>query len=291
MNGNLWLGTGHTITSGVYSVIGGRNNTIASGGNPCAMFGEYNSLSYAWTFAAGYGNTITHQSSCALGQGNTINDSSRAAVALGEGNLISSSSRGIAAGNSNSVTGGAAFAIGVSNSVSNTRAGALGYSMFVSASDSIGVNVTGSSVTLGDSNVFGVYGTQYIKTHAAFAGSESRHLTAVLSTTDATTSNLYVKTLNDNTVYQFRVYITARRSDSGTENGTFARSFKTYRQGGGATLGTVNTIYIDDITVGSLISVGVAVSGNDVQVQVTGEVAKTYEWVAIVEYQAVSTSA
>ena len=289
-NGNFWIGTSHTITSGVYSIIGGRNNTIASGGNPCAMFGEYNSVSYAWAFAAGYGNTVTHQSSIALGQSNTINDSSRAAVALGEGNTISSSSRGIAAGNSNSVTGGASFAVGISNSVSNTRAGALGYSMSVTASDSIGINVGTNSATLSESNTFGVFGGQeLLKSHINFPGSGMYRETAAVTTSDDAVTTLWSKTLNDATVYRMYVGIVARRSDSGTENGIFERVFKVYRQGAGAVLGTVTTPWADDqTTMAGLITVDV--SSNDIRVRVTGEAAKTFQWAAEIKYQPISTS-
>jgi len=120
-----------------------------------------------------------------------------------------------------------------------------------------------------------------------FLTSAKNFTTAQVATTDDTITNLYTKTLTDGYVYNMTVTITARRTDGGAvENGTFTRQFKVYRDGGGATLGTVVTPWADDqLTMAATITVDT--SGNDLRVRVTGEVAKSFAWFADVVYNTV----
>lgn len=133
-----------------------------------------------------------------------------------------------------------------------------------------------------------VWDTLSIKSSSSgFLTSAKNFATAQIATTNATTTDLYTKTLTDGYVYNMFVTITARRSDGGAvENGTFARQFKVYRDGGGATLGTIVTPWADDqLTMAGTITVDT--SGNDLRVRVTGEAGKGIVWFADIVYNTV----
>lgn len=288
-NGNFWVGSGHTINA-TRSIVVGTNNTLNISNNPGAVFGDNNTLSYAWTFVSGYGNSVGYQSSGIIGQSNVIGSGGYACVAFGQDNNINNCNGAIAGGSSIYLSGNAYFGFGGNHDVSGARSGALGKGMTVTGNDSIGVGINSTGQTLSEANTFGIFGgKELLKTHFSYAGSGMYRETAAVTTTNDAVTTLWSKTLSDNTVYRMYVGISARRSDSGTENGIFERVFKVYRQGAGAVLGTVTTPWADDQTsMAGLITIDV--SSNDIRVRVTGEAAKTFEWAGEIKYQSISTS-
>lgn len=169
--------------------------------------------------------------------------------------------------------------------------GTLALTSNLSAYALAGANADITSMS-GLTGALGTPTTVAIKTHAAFAGSAENLYTAAATTTNNTITTLYSLTLSDNTVYYYSVDITARRSDSGTENGRFTRNFLVYRQSAGtATLGATIVVPWTDEQLTMTGSITIDTNTNDVRVRVTGENAKTIQWVASVRYQAVSGSA
>lgn len=140
------------------------------------------------------------------------------------------------------------------------------------------------------SRAAGVFSSLKHKVHAAFGGSHGNLATGAVQTADAAQTTAFTLTLADNTVYGFEANVVARDT-AGVERGLFKRLARVHRQGGGgATLGTVQTIGADDKTNAGL-DVTLTVSGNDLRVSVTGLAATTIVWVCDVRYQGGSGSA
>lgn len=292
-NNTLQLGSGNNPGTSQRSILVGDSNVI-SGGNEVASFGSSNTNGYFWTFTAGYGNQALWQSSAAIGQSNTVGTGCGASVAMGQNCSITSGSSGrVALGNSAVLSNDALFSIGDTTNASSAGSAAMGNRMTVSGQNSFGYNHGTTTATLAEDYVHGIYHADHlIKKHNNFAGSGKYETTAAVETDDNTITNLYTKTLSDNTVYYYHIDIVARRSDSGTENGRFTREFLVYRQGAGAaTLGasTVTPWTDEQLTMAGTITVDVNV--NDIRVRVTGENTKTIQWAATIRYQAVSGSA
>lgn len=102
-------------------------------------------------------------------------------------------------------------------------------------------------------------------------------------TTDATPTALATVTLDDTHVYWFEAKVIARKND-GSARAFYIRSTMAYREGGGATLGTVASLVTDE---SSDYDATFVVSGNDVILQVTGANSSTINWKAFLSYQAV----
>lgn len=99
-----------------------------------------------------------------------------------------------------------------------------------------------------------------------------------VTTTDATVTAIWTRTLDDNSVLRVEALVTARRTDA-ADSGTFSRVFKVYRQGGGATLGGAGVLVpVTDDESDATWNVTAAVSGNTVTLSVTGAAAKTVKW-------------
>jgi hypothetical protein len=133
-------------------------------------------------------------------------------------------------------------------------------------------------------------GTITRKAHSAYTNSGTDQVTAATNTTDATTANLYTKTLLDNTTYKFTVDITGR-FNSTTAKGVWGKlEFCVYRNNaGGATLGGTRLKIID--TYGSSgYDFDVDVTSNDVRVRITGATSETVSWTADIKSIAVSTA-
>lgn len=127
------------------------------------------------------------------------------------------------------------------------------------------------------------------KVHTGFAGSDAFARTNAVTTTNATQTTLETITLADNTVYYVEVSIPARES-TGTDRAYYRRAVMAYRQGGGATLGTIDTPFTDESAGALLWDVTFTTSGNDVRVSVTGAAATTVYWAATTKYQGVNTN-
>jgi hypothetical protein len=124
-----------------------------------------------------------------------------------------------------------------------------------------------------------------VKDHSAFTGSAAQLTTGAVQTTDATQTSCKALTLADNTLYWLEADVIGRDT-GGTDRAYYKLAGLVYRQGGGATLGTVNVIVEDETN--AAWDATLTVSSNDVRVSVTGAAATTINWVCTVRYQAVS---
>lgn len=104
------------------------------------------------------------------------------------------------------------------------------------------------------------------------------------------TTTLFTRTLNDNFIYNYDLRILVRRDDGGfTENAFWHKEVVAYRNGGGAVLASTSTI-------GNPYALGVTdvpeiyVSGNDLKVDVHGEIGKTLDWWISVSYPVVGSA-
>jgi hypothetical protein len=98
---------------------------------------------------------------------------------------------------------------------------------------------------------------------------------ATMVTANATPTTIILKPLNDGDVCIFQGAAVAHRAD-GTIRASYMRTARAHRQGGGAVLGIVQADYTDGVGLDLLF----AVSGNDVLLQVQGELAQNYAWAA-----------
>jgi hypothetical protein len=98
-----------------------------------------------------------------------------------------------------------------------------------------------------------------------------------LTTVDATPTVILSETIAAASVGTFRVVVDARYDD-GSLHASFVRTVRVHREGGGAILGTENADYTDDESF--LLIASFAVSGNDIQVVVTGVAATSITWKA-----------
>jgi len=124
-----------------------------------------------------------------------------------------------------------------------------------------------------------------VKDHAAFTGSAAQLTTGAVQTTDATQTSCKALTLADNTLYWLEADVIGRDT-GGTDRAYYKLAGLVYRQGGGATLGTVNVVVEDETN--AAWDATLTVSSNDVRVSVTGAGGTTVNWVCTVRYQAVS---
>jgi hypothetical protein len=100
---------------------------------------------------------------------------------------------------------------------------------------------------------------------------------ARLQTTDATSTKIVGITLADPETLVVDVFITARRTDAGADHAAYQRKVVVYRNGGGAVL----MVPVDSpLTreVDTTWGVSLSVSGNDLEIYVTGAAGKTVEW-------------
>ena len=103
-----------------------------------------------------------------------------------------------------------------------------------------------------------------------------------LTTTDATTTLIDSITLEDNTAVLIRIQVIAMESD-GSDRNVYIKAQGAYRDGGNATLqGSFTDIHLAVSDSNWLLAY--AVSGNDVQVNVTGSVAQTINWICVMQY-------
>jgi len=127
-------------------------------------------------------------------------------------------------------------------------------------------------------------------TTTSYSGAYTGFDNYFVETVDAVVGNLATIPLDDSYIYFFTVSIIVRRNDGGfTQNASFNRTFKAYRNGGGAVIGILDTIGTDDPTgIGTVPAF--SSSGNNVSIDVTGEAGKTLDWMANVMYSRISSS-
>lgn len=97
------------------------------------------------------------------------------------------------------------------------------------------------------------------------------------TTTDATPTVAYSLTLDDDKVYEFRTSVTARRTDA-TDSGCFKQVVCVRREGGGVATIVGSIFQSHAVRTDSGMEICWDVSGNDIQLKVTGVASKTIEW-------------
>ena len=128
------------------------------------------------------------------------------------------------------------------------------------------------------------------KNHANYTNSGTERRTIAANTTDATTANLYTKTLLDNTLYKFVVDVVGR-FNSTTAKGVWGRlEFGVYRNNGGAATLAGTRLKVIDTYGSSGYDFDVDVSSNDVRVRITGAASETVSWTADIKIIAVTTA-
>jgi hypothetical protein len=149
---------------------------------------------------------------------------------------------------------------------------------------------TGDLVLVGGAQIGGSF---VRKTHSGYAGSSVTAFTAAGQTTNTSGLNLVTITLADNTTYWFKSRVAAREVN-GTDRAVYERTAMIYRNNGGAaTFGTagIQANFTDESAGAVPWTATFTVSGNNVNINVSGAAATTINWVCMVEYQGVSTSA
>lgn len=131
------------------------------------------------------------------------------------------------------------------------------------------------------------------KQHSGYSGSDTVYETIAVQTTDATVTNLWTKTLSNNTTYLMEISVVARHQTEAAARGAGGKlKFVVYRNNAGdATIATDSGGRVKEIeTYGtSGYDFDVDVSTNDVRIRVTGAASQTVAWVGNIKYMAVST--
>lgn len=111
---------------------------------------------------------------------------------------------------------------------------------------------------------------------------------APTTTVGAVTAVAYATTLADNTTYQFDARVVARRTDVSGDTGMFQLMVRVKRQGGGAATLVGHQLQKVALRDDAGMEIDWDVSGNQVQLKVTGVAAKTIDWQPQIEQLRVS---
>ena len=141
-----------------------------------------------------------------------------------------------------------------------------------------GINILGDEST--GITVIGSSGTNTLTIQAVGPND-----TYEVQTTDATTTTLFSQTLNDNSSLVIEGQIVAAKQDySASLVGDFNGGARKQGAAAPVLVGTPTLNYSEDSTTGNP-QIDIVVSGNDIELQVTGEAATTYNWEAFVRVQ------
>lgn len=135
-------------------------------------------------------------------------------------------------------------------------------------------------------------GREYVKTHAAFAGSQSaRETGAVQTTTNAATACYTSAALVDNSGTWVEAYVTARDTGGADRVIAVRRALVTRQAGGAAAVvaGSLQTVGTDVLPAGYAVTIDT--TGNTFRVMVTGVNLVTINWTCTVSFQTVSGNA
>jgi hypothetical protein len=131
-------------------------------------------------------------------------------------------------------------------------------------------------------------GTQKVKTHSDYQGSEFTVQTAATQTTNATATTIHAIATSINTAYWMEANAIARES-SGIEHAFFKRSAMVYRVAGAPTMSTVTASVSDYTTGASIWDLLLGIDGNNIVTQVVGSGTTTINWATTVNYQAIGS--
>jgi hypothetical protein len=125
------------------------------------------------------------------------------------------------------------------------------------------------------------------KSHIAYTGSGDQRLTAAVTTTNNTATDLYTRVMDNDTVATLEVKITARRTDSGDEAGYYWRRICARRTATTTSIIATDTVGTDHESVMTG-TITVDTSSTSIRVRVTGQSSKTIIWVATIEMQVIA---
>lgn len=126
-------------------------------------------------------------------------------------------------------------------------------------------------------------GRFFLKTHQFFPNSESYQHTNGVVTFDDLPLPMFTINVPDEHVGFVDVFIVARET-TGVERAVFKRQAMFWREGGGAVVSTkVHTMFTDKTN--DNYDVQIVASGNDVIVQVLGDLAQTVVWTGTINHQ------
>lgn len=224
-------------------------------------------------------------------------------VAIGAGATTSTATNAFAAGRNASATGNFSTAVGDASVASGVQSAAFGYDAraTVDAAVAVGQSVTASasfSLATGFRSSADLYGK-----HAHAAGSFAANgdaqtgvLVAQFVTTSASATNLWLGssfplTLANNTTWSFHIRVAARRTDATGENMDWTFDGLVSRDANAASTALVGDVIVTPrpgVTTSLICTVTANPTAGSLQINVTGEAAKTHRWVARVETVEVS---
>lgn len=265
---------GTQVASGNNSVISGGQNNTASGQNSVVSGGSTNSATASGSAVAGGSNNgaAGQFSFCGGGQNNGAN-ATNAAVLGGSFNGVTQSNGAILGGTLNASSGTGAAVLG---GTQNTASG----------------NYSNAS---GNSSVAGRYAesAQAAGLFASTGDAQTSRLVMRGSTTNATPTSLFLDgisaliTLAVKTTLAFRIMVSARRTDAASESAAFQLLGCIDQQSGGVAttriVGSVGKTVIARDDVAWDVNASADTGNGALSVQVTGEVGKNINWVAMVE--------
>jgi len=288
-------GQSNTVSATNATVGGGTTNT-ASGTSATVGGGTTNTASGTQATVAGGASNQATASSATIGGGTTNTAGGTAAtVAGGSTNSISASTdyATISGGLSNSMTGGAstnysAIAGGRSNTIASVQYASIpgGQSNNVSATYG---SASGFQASVSSSNWYGMDCHASGQVAAAGDAQECRGVVR-RQTTDATQTTLYLDgagtanrlRLPTDTTWTFVIVITARRTDADNESAGYkCEGVIDNNAGTTALVGTITkTVLAEDTAAWDIDCVATDGATDALEVKVTGEAAKTINWVA-----------
>lgn len=273
-------GTGHTVDATNAAAIGGDGNLASA--TACAIIG-------------GSSNTVDgNNTNCAIigGGGNEINSTINSSViAGGEANTISSQYSFIAAGNNNTIStsvGYSAILAGLSNTIDSTvDASAIlcGYNNLITDS-AFGATAKGYYAKANKHGQHTISGGRFSVTGDA----QASDFVVRRQTTNATPAEMFLDgsslrlTIAPDTTWAFEIMLVARRTDADNESAAY-QFFGCIDNNGGTTalVGAVQTFTPIEDTVAWAAAVTADNTNDALVITVTGEAAKTINWVARVK--------
>jgi hypothetical protein len=242
------FGSTHVVSGVASAVLGGSSNTV--GANGAIATGRSNTVSAADSFAAGNTNTVGATMSGAFGFSNTMSGTGYSA----------------AFGRSNTVSGGYAAAAGRDNTVSADHSTASGKS---------------AKAALAFAHVIGA------EQFAALGDAQSSTVVGRRQTTDATPTEIRLGaatarfTIPNDTTWAFSILVVARRTDADNESAAYKLEGCIDNNATTVALaGTVTKTVLAEDTVAWDCNATADNTNKALSITVTGEAAKTINWVA-----------
>lgn len=156
----------------------------------------------------------------------------------------------------------------------------------------ISISSTGADAGTGDVTISKGTDTtlQTLKVHSNFTGSEAKHTTAALQTTDASTQNLFTVNISSNAALRFRIDLHARLESNTTRKVYWASIVGCASYVNSVAQFDGTPLQFEDADSGVAYTATVDLSSNTLRVRVTGAASENVDWVADIYYQEVLTS-